>query len=150
MIKDLYSCVKKEDWNKFNFLRFSVSNEGDFFVINDWNLSGFNLSDMPMNFLVFKNCNFEGASFVGSHFFPTSFKGCNFDEADFSGASGIAYFYECSFLKVKYSSSTKFVPENSDLPSEFVDCKLDSDFYDFVNSQGVSFGLGAQSALSFE
>jgi hypothetical protein len=132
-------AVQKSDWDEFSRLRYFEGDVGCVCYIEDLDLSNRNLGDIPGDFLCFKNCNLDNASFSGKHFFPLSIWDCSAKGLDLRDSGGMLFVFESDLTNSKFDESTQLVVGNTSIKSCFVKCKLDKDFKEFLKSKDVNF-----------
>ena len=161
--QDLKRSLTTANWALFKEIRYSFGQEGEVFLIENLDLSGVDLSQLPSDFLCFKNCNLRGASFKGRHFWPTALWSCEASGLNIEGSYGMLFAFQSDLRGVKYNNKTNLFPsDNTDQPSAFEQCKLDEAFEEFARSQGAmmhfpkekhipayAFGVAVRSGKDF-
>lgn len=146
--KRLHDAILSGDWDTLIQLRYDEGDPGRVCYIEDLDLSGRRLGNIPTEFLCFKDCNLSGASFRGKHFFPVSFWNCKAREIDLRNTSGMLFAYGCDIRDALFDNTTQLVVKNSDLPSAFKNCQMDKDFKHFLEKQGAFFDFPEQKHIS--
>lgn len=133
-------AVQHGDWDVFSSLRAREGDPGYLYVIDNLNLSSRDLSEMPVNFVCFKNSNLTGSSLANSYFHPTALWRCNVQNIDLRGSGGMLFAYNCDLRGVLFDADTFLgASETHDIPSAFKDCLMDDSFKEFLVRQGVLF-----------
>jgi hypothetical protein len=146
-VEQLREAVLSKDWPALSHLRYTEGDPGAACVIESLDVSGFNLSGMPTDFICFKNCKMNGASLSGVHFFPFSLWACDAQGLDLRNTSGMLFAFETDLRGALFDDTTRLVVKNSDLPSAFKDCKMDDDFRDFLVAQGALLDFPAGRSI---
>ncbi len=135
---EIAQAILQAEWSDLVRYRYD-GDPGDVCLVENLDLAGRRLGEMPTEFICFKNCNLASASFSGKRFYPQSFWGCDACRIDLRNTSGMLFAYNTDFRGALFDAATRLVVPSSDLPSAFKNCVFNEDFKDFLNKQGVLF-----------
>ena len=143
-----------EHWLLFRKKRFALAGDGEFVVIRNIDLSGYELRDFPANSLAFVECNLDDTSFNGTEFLRTVFLNCSMKNADLSETLATSpLFVGCDLTGIKVSALkpySSWVSEDLDgknMPAVFDACELDSATKNFLVAEGCEFKSADQPVI---
>ncbi|HYG84168.1 MAG TPA: hypothetical protein VD907_04765 [Verrucomicrobiae bacterium] len=148
--QQLEQSLRTADWSLFKDIRYTYGQEGDVFYIEDLDLSGLDLGDIPSDFLCFKNCNLDNATFEGMQFWPTALWSCSARHLGLENTTGMLFAYRTDLRGAIFDKDTKLYPsQRTDLPSAFEQCQLDDTFKEFVLKQGATLHFPKEMNIPF-
>lgn len=145
-----------EHWLAFRRKRFAVAGDGEYAVLRSLDLSRLDLHDFVVQWLVFDNCDLDGASFRDTDFtFQAAFLDCSLRGSDFTNSfGGDDLFYKCDLKRAVFDTSQHWASVDLDgrkVPSYFVNCAMGDELRDFLKWDGnivtERVSLGVQQRL---
>ena len=133
----LAAALRANDLPAYQRERYPAIPDGEIVRFVNEDFSGVDFEQFVMGFLVFENCNLNGAKHIYGQ--PIYFTNSSVRNVDFCGAKLIIEAKDCDFRGMKYDEETQFVYGSGKLAarSRFINCKLDDETRDFLSQQGV-------------
>lgn len=151
-LKKLYAAMRAGDYDEFVNLKYQYFDEGDVVCIEGEDFRKAKLWSIPLHFTCFVDCDLRESNFAYASFNPTGFKNCDLRGADFRSAAGVITMEGCDMREVKWTPRYTFFGAYNDAssPSELENVKLDPDFKEYLQKQGVKFKLSRPFERQFD
>lgn len=137
----LAAALRANDLPAYQRERYPAIPDGEIVRFVNEDFSGVDFEQFVMGFLVFENCNLNGAKHIYGQ--PIYFTNSSVRNVDFCGVKAIIEAEGCDFRGMKYDEETQLVYGSGELAarSRFVNCRFDEEARKFLMRQGADISL---------
>lgn len=135
-IQKLIEALQAGDKEQFIANKYPEYQEGDSIVFEGVSLNDVDLSEFPLGFTLFKNCNFNKVKLSG---LPIGFLDSKVENLDITDSKAIIYAQNSDFTRLVFNENSVLGSTKNESVSVFVDCIFPSEATEFFKKQNVLF-----------
>ncbi len=131
---EIATAIRNNDYAGYQQARYPAVTDGDEVVFHDEDFSDVDFAGFNMGFMVFINCNLDGAKHLPGQ--PITLEKCSAKGIDLRDTSTIINAKQSDLTGMLYDDQT--VLANDTIGSTLTDCQLDEQATPFLRERGVT------------
>ena len=131
---EMATAIRNNDYAGYQRARYPAVTDGDEVVFHDEDFSDVDFAGFNMGFMVFINCNLDGAKYLSGQ--PITLEKCSARGIDLRDTSTIINAKQSDLTGMLYDDQT--VLANDTISSTLTDCQLDEQATSFLRERGVT------------
>jgi hypothetical protein len=135
----LVAAIRSGDYQHFVHARYKIAGEGAAIAVKGHNFTGASLRRLPLQFLLFIDCDLHQASLKDASVLSVGFLRCNLQGIDLRGCKGVIDAESCDLSGALWNNATQLGSTTDADASTFAGCEADAELRNYLTSQGVDF-----------
>jgi hypothetical protein len=138
-IEPLVAAIRSGNKRQFVSARYALAEEGSAIAIRQQQLARAPLAGLPLQFILFIDCDLTLSSLTGANLLAVGFLRCNFNNVDLRSCRGVIDAERCDFSGARWNDGTFLGGTGDTPPSTLAACDIGAPLRRFLAGQGVAF-----------